>query len=443
MQEHLTRRLTIPLLACALLALAAGCSRSSSDAAAAGATASRGASQASPAAAGGMPSLDSLGALVAGFGKAVSDTAGDGFVRIAPGPSRDSLGMLVNVPGITLAGDCPEPGPTAAAEMAAQAAARIPLKVGLTLSHIWKAYQGDYEHECLDQVTAVDLRGIDVSASCPVGTDRQPVRSTRRLCRADLASSTIYFAETGPRYPNALRGTLQFSLSAASLAALKDAGKVRHYFIDVASRRDSLLVLDAAIDGVLESQGKGTYTIAVNDTVVELPTIEAMHQNGAKAELIRTKVLDDSQVPIMLDYYMPAEHFYITYTKISFPTEHGLEQRLATDRKVDVYGIYFDFASDSLREESAPVLKEIGAALAAHPDWKLTIAGHTDSVGGAASNLDLSRRRSARVRRALVEQYGVAADRLTTSGYGSGSPKDVNTTPEGRARNRRVELVRQ
>ena len=110
---------------------------------------------------------------------------------------------------------------------------------------------------------------------------------------------------------------------------------------------------------------------------------------------------------------------------------------------MDVYGIYFDFASDSLRAESEPVLREIATALNAHPDWKLTITGHTDSIGGAASNLELSRKRSARVRRALVEQFHVADARLTTSGYGAGQPKDVNSTVEGRARNRRVELVRQ
>ena len=440
MQEHLRRRLALPLFG---LALALGCGKSSSDGARPDGTSSRANAKASPGADGELPSIDSIGALIAGLkdaSDADSNTDSLGFVRIARGPDRDSLGMLADVAGLTLARDCPEPGPTAAAEMAAQAAARIPLKVGLTLSHTWKAFANDYEHECLEQVTAVDLRGIDVSESCPVGADRRRTHTTRRLCRADLASSTFYIAETGPDFPNSLRGSLQFSLSAASFAALGGAGKVRHHFLDVQNRKDTLLVLDHDIDGVLESEGKSTYKIAINDAVVEVPTVEATLHDAH--ELIRVKVLDDASVPIMLDYYMPGHHFFITYTKVSFPTEHGLEQRLATDRKVDVYGIYFDFASDSLREESTPVLKEIGAALAAHPDWKLAIAGHTDSIGGAASNLELSRRRSARVRRALVEQYGVDGARLTTTGYGSGSPKDVNTTDEGRARNRRVELVR-
>lgn len=366
-----------------------------------------------------------------------------GVVRVRPSSrTEDSIGMMADVPGLTLGGECPPPSPAAAAEMAAQATARIPLKVGLTLSHVWRSLPNDYEHECLSQVTAVDARGIDVTSSCPVGRDRKVVTSSRRLCRSDLTDSFIYVAEFGLGFPPTLRGSLQFSLSDSSFAALKARGTVRHRYLDVADRKDQRLVLDRDIDGDLRSDGRGTFKLIVNDTTVELPTIEATL--AQQHQITHVKVLDDARFPLMLDYYRPGEtKFFITYTKVSFPTEHAIEQHLATDRKVDVYGIYFDFASDSLRPESEPVLREIATVLDAHPDWKLTITGHTDSIGGAASNLELSRRRSARVRRALVEQFHVADARLATSGSGAGQPKDVNTTVEGRARNRRVELVRQ
>ena len=120
-----------------------------------------------------------------------------------------------------------------------------------------------------------------------------------------------------------------------------------------------------------------------------------------------------------------------------------MERQLTKNRRVDVYGIYFDFNSDRIRKESAPILEEIGAMLSRNPDWTLSIAGHTDNVGGDAYNLDLSRRRSEAVRKALVERYGIAPPRLSAAGYGAAAPKDTNDTPEGRARNRRVELVRQ
>ncbi|HEV7992844.1 MAG TPA: OmpA family protein [Gemmatimonadaceae bacterium] len=369
-------------------------------------------------------------------------TDSNGYVRIAKSTeNRDSLGMMADVPGLTPGGECPPAGPSAAEEMAAQAAARIPLKVGLTLSHVWKMAAGDYEHECLLQVTTVDVRGVDVTSSCPIGPDRKLTTSSRRICRSDLANSYIYVTEFDTGWPPTLRGSLQFSLSESSFAALKTRGHVRHRYLNVPERTDRLLVLDKDVDGDLKSEGKSTFKVIVNDTAVELSTIEATLAKDN--HLIRVKVLDEPHVPIMLDYYHPADKFFVTYTKISFPTEHTIEQHLATDRKVDVYGIYFDFASDSLRKESYPVLREIATALDAHPEWKLTITGHTDSIGGAASNLELSRKRSARVRRALVEQFHIADARLTTSGSGAGQPKDVNTTVEGRARNRRVELVRQ
>jgi outer membrane protein OmpA-like peptidoglycan-associated protein len=116
---------------------------------------------------------------------------------------------------------------------------------------------------------------------------------------------------------------------------------------------------------------------------------------------------------------------------------------MAADKRVDVYGIYFDFASDRLRPESAPVLREIGEALTRNPTWTLTINGHTDNVGGDAFNLDLSKRRSLSVRRALSETYHIEPVRLTTGGFGASQPKESNATVDGRAKNRRVELVRQ
>lgn len=106
------------------------------------------------------------------------------------------------------------------------------------------------------------------------------------------------------------------------------------------------------------------------------------------------------------------------------------------------YGIYFDFASAKLKPASTPALEEIAQALTANPDWNLTIEGHTDNVGGATYNLDLSNRRAAAVQEVLVTQYRISAQRLSTVGYGFTRPKASNDTPEGRALNRRGELVR-
>ena len=160
---------------------------------------------------------------------------------------------------------------------------------------------------------------------------------------------------------------------------------------------------------------------------------------------VEASIMDDERFPLVLDYALKdvgAQGFSVRYAKLSYPTDGELEERLASAKQVDVYGIYFDPASDRLRPESEPVLREIAGALSRNPDWVLSIDGHTDYTGGEAYNLDLSRRRSEAVRRALVERHFIAAQRLTTRGFGASQPKDTNETPEGRARNRRVELVR-
>lgn len=120
-----------------------------------------------------------------------------------------------------------------------------------------------------------------------------------------------------------------------------------------------------------------------------------------------------------------------------------IERALAESGKADVYSIYFTFNSDVIRPESEPTLKEIAGVLNKHPDWKLGVNGHTDGVGNDGYNLDLSKRRAAAVRTALVTKYGIAGARLTTAGFGKSQPKDTNSTLEGRAKNRRVELVKQ
>jgi outer membrane protein OmpA-like peptidoglycan-associated protein len=89
------------------------------------------------------------------------------------------------------------------------------------------------------------------------------------------------------------------------------------------------------------------------------------------------------------------------------------------------------------------VLKEIAATLKEHGDLKILIEGHTDNVGAAASNLALSDQRAAAVKAALVADYGLSADRITTQGLGDTKPSAPNTTAAGRAQNRRVEIVKQ
>ena len=107
------------------------------------------------------------------------------------------------------------------------------------------------------------------------------------------------------------------------------------------------------------------------------------------------------------------------------------------------HGILFDTGSDRLKPESAAVIQSIARGVQASPGLKLLIEGHTDSVGNADQNLDLSRRRAEAVKAVLISQFKVDASRLTTAGLGATKPIDNNDTPQGRSQNRRVEFVKQ
>ncbi len=120
----------------------------------------------------------------------------------------------------------------------------------------------------------------------------------------------------------------------------------------------------------------------------------------------------------------------------------SLYDALEADGRVSTQGILFDTGSDRIRPESTPTLKEIARMLEEHAELRLRVEGHTDATGSAEANLQLSERRAAAVRDALVESFGVDAARLEAVGRGQEEPVDGNDTPEGRQNNRRVVLVR-
>jgi len=109
---------------------------------------------------------------------------------------------------------------------------------------------------------------------------------------------------------------------------------------------------------------------------------------------------------------------------------------------VNLYGFYFDTGSANLKSESSPTLDEVEKLLKADAKLHLLVVGHTDGVGGFEDNMDLSKRRSAAVIAALSERVPNAASRLTPCGVGFQCPIASNSNEEGRAKNRRVALVK-
>jgi OOP family OmpA-OmpF porin len=110
---------------------------------------------------------------------------------------------------------------------------------------------------------------------------------------------------------------------------------------------------------------------------------------------------------------------------------------------VPLYGIFFDTGKSELKAESDSAIIQISILLSKNPNLKLYVVGHTDNVGSIDANMKLSKDRADEVVKTLVTNYGIAADRLKSYGVASLSPVESNDNEEGRAKNRRVELVKQ
>ncbi len=118
-----------------------------------------------------------------------------------------------------------------------------------------------------------------------------------------------------------------------------------------------------------------------------------------------------------------------------------IEKSIGESGRVTLYGILFDFNKSVIKDESRPALDEIAKFLDADPERKLHVVGHTDAVGSFDFNLKLSKARANAVVSELVKTHGIAAGRLKANGVGMLAPISTNATDDGRAKNRRVELV--
>ena len=324
---------------------------------------------------------------------------------------------------------------------AAAAAASIPLKAGMTLTDVWpdpKKQQQDIE--ILHTVQGVHSSTIEISS---MRLDGKSVSYSRNLCITDMISGRELVTLFGPTSPQEIPGTTMFSLSKAEFDDLKAGRPAALRYFDAYLGKNNTYTFVGTYKGAFNriEPNDVPYSIIVNGERKDLPTIHAKGALGTHE--YEAWVLDEAANPLILNIVRPKDNWHITYLKITFPVEKKIEQELAQNGRAEIYGIYFDFNSATLRPESDPVLKEISEALRNNPKWKIKIDGHTDNVGGDAYNLRLSQRRAESVMHALTTKYGITADRMTPEGFGASRPKATNDTVEGRALNRRVELVRE
>lgn len=365
------------------------------------------------------------------FAAGVGGGARDGRRRSDPLEGRPDDFMTPLVSGAP----CDESAALDADELAA---ATIPVVPGMTQAYTWVFRDVDpYDQECLAQVESVGATGLIVASSCAEGPANRFESGRKVACNADLRDGRAYRTEFGTEIPETVAGAATTMMSRLAFRELRDSGRTWHRYWERA--------LD--LQGELRVDARDSVDIVVNDRVVRLPVLIATADlyerfSRGRPQPLRLVVLDDERAPLMLDYRIDALGFGIRINKISHPARAALERELADAGRATVYGIYFAYNSHELRHESDAVLAEIGVVMERNPEWSLDIQGHTDSIGGDAFNRELSERRAAAVRRALVDRYGIADARLSTSGYGASQPRDTNETVDGRARNRRVELIR-
>ncbi len=155
-------------------------------------------------------------------------------------------------------------------------------------------------------------------------------------------------------------------------------------------------------------------------------------------EYVRIAAMGPSLPVVVVDIVQPAA----METRVKIVEAASMRNEIVQRGRVALYSIFFDFDRAELKPESRPQLEELAKYLSSAPGVNVFIVGHTDGKGKVDYNQDLSRRRAEAVVAALVSEHRIAAGRLSAHGAGPLAPLATNDTHEGRALNRRVEVVK-
>ena len=201
-----------------------------------------------------------------------------------------------------------------------------------------------------------------------------------------------------------------------------------------------------ATDGYIVNNSSSTKPMQLNQT----------HHVSIWAQVPRVRVYIDETKVIDVPKGLPQGFTYNRFRFITTNTAYDVlidnfriavgtpdtRNQLLKDGRLVTRGILFASGSDVIRAESYGVVKEISTVLKENPSLNVKIIGHTDSDGSEESNLSLSKRRAESVKKMLNAEFGIETARLSADGKGESVPESPNTTPEGKANNRRVEFVR-
>ena len=395
---------------------------------------------------------------------------------------------------------------TAPSSDAQETVSRIPVIPGLVLLSTLQSPDGDRENVVeLTSVDSSGVRYSWRLLEVRKSGDTLAAAFARHVRSNDLAAAPRLDPIFKPNDPEQRPGYTSFSISSAVYRTLRDRGTAPYSVTGVESAGGIFDAVTSAVGGGVIQQRvryKGTLT-RVTEQPAPFPllvdgrrvTVPALHLRGSFAGGAQHReyefwVLGDSAHPLLLKSVVDGHVFQVTQVNFPFDWDGGavvladaagsegnpsgtgtgalapadgagsgggsggtgagsgtagagmLERQLGTVCRIELPGVYFAFNSARIDPASDRSLGALARVLARHPDWRLTVEGHTDSIGTTIANQKLSERRAESVRARLKERHGVDTRDWNAVGYGSSRPRESNATIEGRARNRRVELVR-
>ena len=305
---------------------------------------------------------------------------------------------------------------------------------------ITRAYTSQFgpDAEEFNVIRSVGPDGVLIDYS-----DTRGIIAQRLVRTADRRSARTYLIGFDPSVPRVVANTTSLGISSMLLDDLRSRGEV-----PVSLMYDRKL---STIPGVLTLvNDNARMPVMVENQIVNMPVLIA---RGSFAAGNRTGTgyfyfLSDVNNPVTVEYRIQFSWEKALRTTRTVRVSAGrseqaaMEQTLRTLRKLDVYGIHFDFDKATIRPQARRLIQDIAVTLQNNPTWNIAIRGHTDSLGAPDYNLALSARRAEAVKQAIIRDHGIVASRITTSGAGMNEPKAPNDTLQGRAQNRRVELTR-
>ena len=297
---------------------------------------------------------------------------------------------------------------------------------------------GTQEHPLVTRYVGSSLRGYDAKEydafTLTLGPAKYEGRKWVAEKKKDLEGKVTRLLYVGPEgrsslevfrnYQNAFR---QAGFETLFTCSTTECGR-NFYFVVYPGGR-YFQVPSPYNRGILSTNVSNLYYLAATKTIggntVYVSLFTAFHNAqktpNALLEIVEMKAMDTGMVTV---------------------NANKMAEALEATGRIALYGIYFDTNSAQIKPESKPELQEIANLLKQRPSLNLLVVGHTDNQGGHDHNMDLSRRRANSVVNTLVSEHGIPKSRLEPAGMGFLAPIASNATEDGRAKNRRVELVK-